>query len=368
MRKINRSDKSTNRSATRQLALEPLGRRELCAVMADLVAYRPVTDAIDYSKHAVPEAAETDLAKGPGIRINGDDDNRNGAADRLDKSRSLLSDDDLIRVDVRSNAASNRITWTGDLAVWTSANKRSAVTNGQQLIGNQTLWVEYVGTKHSQGANTTLKLTSTTGNTIASDQLVFHTFQTDVVAIGGALQTPIFQQGVFEIAVGLYKEGYDVHLFRNIAVNRQGTGAPLGIPSAYDEARSAILKRGVSNIALVGMSYGGGAVHDLARAMENTPSLRGRLQYTAYIDAIQHYSVPPVAERRLPPGTKHHDNIFQHNDWLIQGDTVPGADRNVDASSWRDARGRKLIHATIDRDAAVQNQISLGLRSQAPVR
>ncbi len=354
--------------ATRRLSVEPLDRREVCAAMADLIAYRPVTAAIDYSKYAVPESVETDLAQGPGIRINGDDDNRNGVADRLDKTRSLFADNDLVRVDVRTNTASNRVTWIGSLAVWTSANKQAAISNGQTVSPGQKLWVEYVGTAHSSGANTSLTLTSTDRDSTATDTVVFHTFQSEVVAIGGALQSPIGQQGVFEIAVGLYQQGYDVHLFRNIAVNKQGTGADLGVAPAYGEVNSAIRERGVSNVALVGMSYGGGAVHDLAAALENTPALRGHLQYTAYIDAIVHYSIPPVAERRLPPGTTYHDNIFQTNDWLIRGDTVNGASRNINASSWRDSRGAKLKHITIDRNSVVQNTISTGLRSQMSTR
>lgn len=357
-----------NYAAKRRLAVEPLARREVFAAMANLIAYRPITNAIDYSKYAVPESLETDVAQGAGIRINGDDDDRNGVVDRLDKSRTLLVDNDLVRVDVRSNTTSNKITWTGDLAVWTSANKSSSISNGQVVSPGQRIWVEYVGSNHSNGSNTVLTLTSSDRTTSASDSIVFHTFQSEVVAIGGALQSPIAQQGVFEIALGLYQQGYDVQLFRNIAVNKQGTGSTLGAASAFDEVSSAIRERGVTNVALVGMSYGGGAVRDLAAAIENTPALRGHLQYTAYIDAIVHYSVPPVAETRLPPGTKYHDNIFQSNDWLIRGGSVAGANRNIDVSSWRDSKGAKLKHITIDRDAKVQNTISTNLKTQMTTR
>ncbi len=75
------NDSHAGRSYKCRLHVERLESRQLMAAMADLVAYRPISDTLDYSQYAVPESVETDPARGPGIRINGDDDNRNGKAD-----------------------------------------------------------------------------------------------------------------------------------------------------------------------------------------------------------------------------------------------------------------------------------------------
>jgi hypothetical protein len=63
---------STHRS--RRLLVESLEDRSLMA-LADLDAYRPVTEHIDYALHVVPESQEDNDKLGPGIRVNGDDDN-----------------------------------------------------------------------------------------------------------------------------------------------------------------------------------------------------------------------------------------------------------------------------------------------------
>lgn len=353
---------------SRSLRLESLERREVRAAMTDLAAYRPMTDSIDYTRYRVPDALEADLLQGPGIRINGDDDNRNGVADRLDKSRTSQIDDDLIRVDFTSNVTLNQLTWTNNLAIWRTPDKAAAYRNGELVFPGQTLWVEYVGTSHSVGANTSLNVLSIGMNSYATDQIVFHTFKSDVIVVGGAFQDPKSLQGVFGMAVTLYQQGYDVHPYRDTAVNKAGTGADFGQPAAYDEVRSAIQQRGVENIAMVGMSYGGGAVHDLAAAIDKNPFLRGRLQYTAYVDAVEHYSLPPRSERRLPPGSKFHDNLYQKNDPAVHGDSVPGAARNIDVSNWKDNKGAKLNHGIIDKNLNVQMVILPSLRSKLASR
>src|SRR5215203_4713052 len=90
---------------SRRLLVESLEDRSLMAV-ADLIAYRPVTDYIDYSLHRVPDSVEncytfgpTCNALGPGIRVNGDDDNGNQVPDFLDSTTGASGDNDLVRVD-----------------------------------------------------------------------------------------------------------------------------------------------------------------------------------------------------------------------------------------------------------------------------
>ena len=375
-RSLNVGGKPTRPRAKRtSLTIESLERRELMAVLADLQAYRPVTDNVDYSQFAVPDAVETDLQKGPGIRINGDDDNRNGKPDRLDKNFLFAVDDDLVRVDVKSSAQSNILTWTGNLSVWKSQSKfGQPLVNGQNVSPGAQLWVEYVGTNHSVGANTTLMLTSKEHTSTMTDQIVFHTFKSDVLAFGGFFQDTRDEKGPFAIAKELYQRGYDTHIFSDRAVDLTGKG------SAYNEVSSAIRDRGVTNLAMFGYSYGGGAVNDLATALDSTPQLKGRyaLQYSAYIDAIQHYSLVASSETRRPVGSQFHDNIFERNDTkklfgiAVIGNFVPGANTNINVSVNNPKIFKvfkaNLDHWSIDDYKPVQDTISNSLQSHVVVR
>ena len=84
-----------------RLRFERLEDRTL--LTADLIAFRPVTEFIDYSKFPVSEVVEEDAKTGPGIRVNGDDDNANGQRDYLDKGPSATADNDLVRVDAKGS-------------------------------------------------------------------------------------------------------------------------------------------------------------------------------------------------------------------------------------------------------------------------
>lgn len=352
-RRLTRS-RSSGRPARRprRPLVERLEDRSLLAAVADLVAYRPSTEYIDYALHAVPAAVEEDPKLGPGIRINGDDDNGNAQRDYLDAATAAAGDNDLLRVDARASGTSFVVSWTGALAVWTSATKAAAVLNGSAVLANQPLWVEYVSQTHTAAANTTLTLTasdSTTGTT-AVDSVVLHSFQSVVIAIGGNSQDPRNfgdpRLGVFTLGGTLYESGYDVHLYSHDQIQTNGRGA------AYNEVVSAVLNRNADNVAIIGYSWGGGATYDLSAALYANSSLAPagyRLQYTAYVDAIRHYSLS--AETRKPVGTQSHDNFYQRRDWLLKGNSVAGANNiNVTQTSW----GQSLVHTTLDDNATLQ--------------
>src|SRR5262245_48340726 len=94
------SRRRTKSAAERKLRVEQLENRSLLAAVANLVAFRPVTEYIDYSSHPVAEAVEADLARGPGIRANGDYDNKATQPDFNVKTATVSADNDLVRVDV----------------------------------------------------------------------------------------------------------------------------------------------------------------------------------------------------------------------------------------------------------------------------
>jgi hypothetical protein len=335
------------------LNFERLERRVLMAADANLVAYRPVNEYINYSLHPVPDALESDPKFGPGIRINGDDDNHNGKADYLDPTTAAGGDNDLVRVDVLGTGNTFDLSWTGSLAVWTTPTKSAAITNGGSVTPGQSVWVEYVSQTHTVGSSTALTLTASDDSTTASDSVVFHSFQSVVIAIGGNTQDPSKfgdpNLGAFTMAGTLYDEGYDVHMYAENQIQSTGRGA------AYDEVVSAVLNRNADNVAIFGYSWGGGATYELSKGLSANTALKTagyKLQFTAYVDGIRHGSI--TSETRLPVGTAYHDNFYERKDFLVKGNSVAGAhNTNVTSTSW----GKSLTHTTIDDSVTLQNSL-----------
>ncbi|WP_145026191.1 hypothetical protein [Caulifigura coniformis] len=317
---------------------------------ANLQAYRPVTQFIDSSAYPISEADESSATLGAGIRVNGDDDNGNGRADYLDLLPSAAADNDLVRVDVIGEGTTFVVSWTGSLAVWTSPLKDAAIINGGSVGNGQSLWVEYVSQAHTVGASTQLQLEVSDGASVATDTVVFHSFQSVVLAIAGNTQEPSRfgdpTLGVYTIAGELYRQGYDVQLYAHHEVLKTGKG------KVYDDVVSGVLSRNVNSVAIIGYSWGAGAAYNLSNALKKTKTLAPagyRLTYTASIDGIKHRSIS--AETRKPVGTAYHDNVYQRRDLLPRGNKVSGAQNlNVTLASW----GTHLRHVTIDDHPTVQ--------------
>jgi hypothetical protein len=343
------------RSQPRRAVVETLEGRMLLTAVANLTAYRPVTEYINYAQYAVPEAQETSPTLGPGIRFNGDDDNANGIADNLD-SAATAAENDLVRLDVNASGGDFSLAWSAGLQLWTSSTKAQAVVAGQTYpAGQVTWWVEDVSPTPLAPAS--VVLTVGQGTDTAQDVVDFHSFQSDVIAIGGNQQNPANvgdpRLGVFTIGLTLYQQGYDVHLvsYDKVAANGQG--------AAFNEVKNAVLKRNVANVGIVGYSWGGGATYQLAAGLNADTALKShyRLSYTAYIDGIRQGSIS--AEIRLPTGTLYHDNLYQRKDFLVKGNSVTGAANvNVTSTTW----GSSLVHTTIDDNAMVQSILVSNLK------
>ena len=325
---------------------------------ANLVAYRPNTPFFNYTQHSVAEAVEIDPKLGPGIRINGDDDNGNGVKDYHDTSTKSGGDDDLVRVDVLGSGTAFTLAWTtGRIKVWTTPTKTAAIANGGSVTPGESIWVEYVSATHTTGASATMTLSASDaspgGTTTATDSVVFHSFRSVVIAIGGNSQDPSGfgdpNLGTFTMAGALYDQGYDVHMFAHDKVTSTGRGA------AYNEVVSAVLKRNADNVAIFGYSWGGGATYDLTKALAANTKLAPagyKLVFTAYVDGIRHNAIS--AEARLPVGTAYHDNFYQRNDFLLEGNSVAGAhNTNVTQTTW----GKSLTHTTIDDSPTLQSRL-----------
>jgi len=340
--------------------VQQLEMRCLMSATANLQAYRPVTQHIDSSAFPISEADEASATLGAGIRVNGDDDNGNGRADYLDLSPLSSADNDLVRVDVVGEGTSFVVSWTGTLAVWTSPMKEAAVINGASVGNGQSLWVEYVSQIHSVGTSTQLELEVSDGTNVATDTVVFHSFQSVVLAIAGNTQEPSRfgdpTLGVYTIAGELYSQGYDVQVYAHYEVLKTGKG------KIYDDVVSGVLSRNVNSVAIIGYSWGAGAAYNLSNALKKTKTLAPagyRLTYTASIDGIKHRSIG--AETRKPVGTAYHDNVYQRKDFLPRGNKVSEAQNlNVTLTSW----GVNLRHVTIDDHPTVQELLVTNLRAR----
>src|SRR5205085_4150984 len=99
---------------SRKVTVEPLEGRMLLTAVANLTAFRPVTEFINYAQYPVADTQETDAARGPGIRFDGDDDNLNGVADNFDSTASA-SENDLVRVDINASGGSFSLAWSDGL-------------------------------------------------------------------------------------------------------------------------------------------------------------------------------------------------------------------------------------------------------------
>jgi len=341
------------RTPHRGLQCERLESRAMLAAVADLTAFRPVHTQLNYLLYPVAESVEEDTKQGPGIRVNGDDDNANGVRDFLDSSPLTAADRDLIRVNTSGSGTSFNLSWTGNLAVWKSDTKSAPVANGGSIVAGDTVWVEYTSDTHTVGNSATMTFVASDGIATATDRLVFHSFQSIVVAIGGNTQDPTKvgdpNLGTFTMGRTLYTKGYDAYLFAHDQIQSTGRGA------AYDEVVNAVLKRNVDNVAIFGYSWGGGATYELSVGLAANASLATagyKLQYTAYVDAIRHGSI--TAETRKPASTALHDNYFQRRDLLLRGSSVTGANNvNVNKTTW----GSSLVHGTIDDHPTLQTLI-----------
>lgn len=293
----------------------------------NMTAHRPQTAGFhwDAAAHQVPNSQE--VSPGVGIRINNDDDDRDGTRDRIDQS--VPGEDDLIKLilhvtplpgfeySLKRNAP--------NICVWTDRTKDTPVLQGNDtrvLTFNSstiTNWVEYRGNAHGAANIELIARNTQTGVLTNLDTIRFLSFRSIIVAFGGNGQNPSdasdpnfdLNLGTFKIATDLYDRGYDVLMFREA-----------NAIAAYHQVANGVRDRKVLNVSIFGYSQGAGATYVLADKLNTTRSEVGTftIQYTAYIDGIKH--IGPTPEDRRPPATLYHHNFFQRNS---DGSTTSGS-------------------------------------------
>ena len=362
-------------SAASLIGPRPAGNIAPQAATADLTAYRPqeTTGANPYGpfvRTAVPAAEDTDPKLGPGIRVDGDNNNAN-----------LIE----VTVAVPAGGASyvlQRGGTSGDinnaLHVWASPTKGA----GQEIVFNtttnrtnaltlpagssqETVWVEWA--VPNQGLSTLTLLPASGTGPVAS--LRFHSFTSITLAIGGETFSsnpppPNPTYGVWNVGTELYDAGYDVYL------------ANEGYLTAdYNEIKNAIQNQGVKQVAIFGYSHGGGDTYTLANELTTAGTTIGNftIAFTAYVDAIRNnsdFDTQPEALR--PTGTLFHVNYYRGSGILselflhgvpTQG-TVPvgsgaGYQLNVQTTTW----GAKATH-TGSTGISLLPQVQSGIYTQ----
>ncbi len=222
----------------------------------------------------------------------------------------------------------------------------------------ESIYVEWVGTPGSGAINASLTLTAydaVHGNPVFSDTITFDPFESIVIVFAGEFQVPSDpiadpSHGIVQFAIDEYRNGYNVFVYDEDDLSSYGAGAP------YNEVVNAIMKQGITNVAIMGYSHGGGATYDLAWRLNENVRAGATLNditnpfsvpFTAYIDAIKRPTLNTAAVEDRPPLSAFHVNQYETNS-AIHGVSIPTSDIDDDVSL-----RPNMDHFSIDDDAQV---------------
>lgn len=301
---------------------------EIVKLELDITAFRPQHEGLGngddenyspFQKRSVDEEDEESPTLGPGIRLNGDEQN---------EAPSQIGENDLIEMELEIEGETIEqpslvylLKRSDDrLKVWfdRDRNKKLSFQNNtsEKLTADMfnsegvlTCWAEWDGTEHPQNKpelKFQARKNGKSGEIFLNDILVFHTFQSVIIALGGLGQTPSdpSSDGIFQIANEIYRRGYNVHMYDEDRAedNREAS-------EAFQEVRNAVEHRKVNSVAIYGFSRGGGSTHDLSNWINN--NLEVNIVFTGYIDAIAQGLMEGDPETRYPPGSEFLLNIYQ---------------------------------------------------------
>nr|WP_246146896.1 SdrD B-like domain-containing protein [Rubripirellula lacrimiformis] len=352
----------------------------------NLTAYRPMFTTGGYfpfTKTVVPDGREMNAELGPGIRVNGDDDNNNGTADFNDAG-TVANENDLIELDVRVSVASaSRFVFTTNspsLRLWSDADKGQPVpispgvnapSYADLSSGTETVYAEWIGPAGATGILNFVDVTTAT----TLDSILFHSFTSITTVLGGLNQVPSVptdpNHGIFSTADDLYREGYNVYKFDEQDVAAGFGFGPPGPGPVYDTLENAVNSQSIVDISIYGYSQGGGSTYNLSNYLsgQRTAGNIGAysLVFTAYVDAVSDSS--NLAETRRPIGSNWHLNLYQMSDepWgqdLLQldGDAVPGSQEQFNVETSPVFNLPNVTHYDIDDTQSVLNWLLMRYR------
>jgi len=333
-------------------AMEP---DNMVSFRLEMTAYRPQTEGpnvgIPFQRLEIPNDLEE--IPGAGIRVNGD------------IIEDAIEENDLIEVElevypfpVPSGLQYFLRRTNENIKVWDSRSMGTVLLDsGTEVPISFTSSLMAVWIENPNGGVADLELVAkdSLGNDVSADKVHFYPFTSVVIALGGETQDPPTtleidaNYGTFQIAIDLYQQGYDVHMYNENVVEDEVNGG-----AAFAEVTNAVDNRNVTQVAIFGYSHGGGSTYDLAVNL-NTNGYG--VTYAAYVDAVAQPSLNPAQEnRRPPPGTAFLVNYYQENGpFTLGGGPVPGANFELDVT--RTLWGADLEHDDIDDNPNVMNGV-----------
>lgn len=355
----------------------------------DLTVYRPNTPR--FQEIAVPDAIEETsedpaVHPGAGVRFNGDDDNFNEVPDHTESP--VANENDLVRVDVLGELAE-----LPDTYEWVLKRSNEAITvwDNPTKSGNQAPWIDNVAVivspngeawyiewvdPNTNTATLELGVREVGGAEVCVvDTIALYRFRSIVIALGGEGHVPADpvndpgNHGTFQLAIDLYKQGYNVFMFDEDGVVNDGSGP------VYDIAVVAVLNHAVTEIAIFGYSHGGGSTYLLADRLTTVfaptlPPGAFSIPFTSYVDAVEENGLG--AETRFPTGSAYLLNYYQQGEfplWLNGGPVTavppgvvapPPTGLDVETTPW----GAGATHGNIDDLPQVVNAIENNLTSR----
>ncbi|OGV44928.1 MAG: hypothetical protein A2X46_17320 [Lentisphaerae bacterium GWF2_57_35] len=342
-------------------------------LLLGMTAYRPTTEGPQYGypirMHDVPENLEE--APGAGIRVNGDDDNNNSMEDRNDTT--VADENDLVEVILRATPNPLGLKYVlkrnnSNIKVWSSQTKGTAildVNNETNLVFDTPVKVVWVENPNGGTSDLEFEARTVPGDVlVGSDKIHFYPFSSVVVFFEGEFGVPSDPpaSGISALALSVYMNGYDIHIYDEPDIGE----SPNAEDVAFTEIDSAVENRGVTAVAVIGYSHGGGSTFRISDRMA-ADQTAFNLVFTAYIDAITQPLLNATAENRRPVGSSFHANYYQvaqMNDSPLFLDgtpsTPPGAgfEDNVDDPTVTEG------HTTIDDAQIVHDGIRTRLFQQ----
>ncbi len=311
---------------------------EELSVKINMLAFRAQSEY--FNAEIVPDSEK--IQPGVGIRYNGDNKNENLIKVILN-ANPITPPEGVVYLLKRNNQ---------NIKVWGDPYKIFPILdNNNEKELHFSINMEDVYVENVVPGNSNLEFVAIQNNSIlSSDMIVFSTFNSMIIVLGGRDQEPHNyinpSYGAFHIGLNLYSSGYNVHIYNENEV-------PITWPQngqAVIDIINGINNQNIFQLGIFGYSYGGGATYRLCEYLNNNSNTIGSFEIdcTGYIDAFQSLTVI-TAEERLPPGSNYHVNYYQQNELVLQGAYVPGADFN-----------KKMLdvdHLTIDDNSIVKDGI-----------
>ncbi|MDR2114873.1 MAG: hypothetical protein LBP87_00675, partial [Planctomycetaceae bacterium] len=326
-----------------------------------------------------------------GIRRNGDYDDGNASRDWWSGTASA-GEDDLIRLDIDIIPASGieyRLKTTDSQPAVRLRNSKlkggnpiNTTGNGTIIALDKTIYAEYISSGNNHVTFELVAIISATGQEFYSEEITFRPFESVTDAFVGEHSTAGGNNSVSQWVRNQLLDGYDVHVFDDGHDWWQSDDCDeWGEGPALDEIANAINNRGVTQIALVGYSHGGGSVYNLSKRLYydgQTTMWYGvnrtqedkinnnktyTVSFTSYIDAIENYQYTSGdPEIRKPLSSNYHLNQYQTNGLLYVGGSTIGGGIIINVN--RTNQLPTLYHMTIIDDYTVLFLLTFEFQSQ----